>query len=102
MKIRDIILYLILFRYIMICCYKPLFCPYTTPDEEEDLMIQGKIRSLNWVTAAHLECPFKETAPEVRLRLFENDHSCWRYCTAPNDLFSISTVTYKSSYRCAM
>jgi len=53
-------------RYIMICCYKPLFCPYTTPDEEEDLMIQGKIRSLNWVTAAHLECPFKETAPEVR------------------------------------
>ena len=38
-------------------------------------MIQGKIRSLNWVTAAHLECPFKETAPEVRLRLFENDHS---------------------------
>ena len=50
----------------MICCYKPLFCPYTTPDEEEDLMIQGKIRSLNWVTAAHLECPFKETAPEVK------------------------------------
>ena len=67
MNIRDIVLYLILFRYIMICCYKPLFCPYTTPDEEEDLMIQGKIRSLNWVTAAHLECPFKETAPEVRL-----------------------------------
>ena len=30
-------------------------------------MIQGKIRSLNWVTAAHLECPFKETAPEVKL-----------------------------------
>ena len=57
----------ILPRYIMICCYKPLFCPYTTPDEEEDLMIQGKIRSLNWVTAAHLECPFKETAPEVKL-----------------------------------
>ena len=55
-------------RYIMICCYKPLFCPYTTPDEEEDLMIQGKIRSLNWVTAAHLECPFKETAPEVKLQ----------------------------------
>ena len=24
------------------------------------------LRSLNWVTAAHLECPFKETAPAVR------------------------------------
>ena len=57
----------------MICCYKPLFCPYTTPDEEEDLMIQGKIRSLNWVTAAHLECPFKETAPEVFFKLIANN-----------------------------
>ena len=23
-------------------------------------------RSLNWVTASHLECPFKETEPEIR------------------------------------
>jgi hypothetical protein len=23
-------------------------------------------RSLNWVTASHLECPFKETDPAVR------------------------------------
>jgi len=53
-------------RYIMICCWKPLFCPYTTTDEEEDLEIQAKIRSLNWVTAGHLDCPFKETKPEVR------------------------------------
>ena len=53
-------------RYIMICCYKPLFCPFTTSDEEEDLVTQAKIRSLNWVTAAHLDCPFKETAPVVR------------------------------------
>merc|ERR1712142_590579 len=28
--------------------------------------IQARIRSLNWVTAAHLECPFKETASDVR------------------------------------
>jgi len=53
-------------RYIMICCWKPLFCPFTTTDEEEDLEIQAKIRSLNWVTAGHLDCPFKETKPEVR------------------------------------
>ena len=50
----------------MICCWKPLFCPFTTTDEEEDLEIQAKIRSLNWVTAGHLDCPFKETKPEVR------------------------------------
>jgi len=53
-------------RYIMVCCYKPLFCPFSTEDEDKDLEIQGRIRSLNWVTADHLECPFKETAPEVR------------------------------------
>jgi len=53
-------------RYIMVCCYKPLFCPFSSEDEEKDLEIQARIRSLNWVTAAHLECPFKETAPEVR------------------------------------
>merc|ERR1719470_631867 len=53
-------------RYIMVCCYKPLFCPFTSEDEDKDLEIQARIRSLNWVTAAHLECPFKETAPDVR------------------------------------
>jgi len=53
-------------RYIMVCCYKPLFCPFSSEDEDKDLEIQARIRSLNWVTAAHLECPFKETAPAVR------------------------------------
>jgi hypothetical protein len=53
-------------RYIMVCCYKPLFCPFSSEDEDKDLEIQARIRSLNWVTAAHLECPFKETAPDVR------------------------------------
>jgi len=53
-------------RYVMVCCYKVLFCPFSTEDEEKDLEIQARIRSLNWVTAGHLECPFKETAPEVR------------------------------------
>jgi len=53
-------------RYIMVCCYKPLFCPFTSEDEDKDLEIQARIRSLNWVTGAHLECPFKETAPDVR------------------------------------
>jgi len=46
-------------RYIMICLYKQLFSPASTTDEEKDLEIQSKIRSLNWVTASHLECPFR-------------------------------------------
>jgi hypothetical protein len=66
-------------RYIMVCCYKPLFCPFTTTDEEEDLETQAKIRSLNWVTAAHLECPFKETAPAVRDQIY----------TAINDILEL-------------
>lgn len=53
-------------RYVMVCCYRVLFCPFSTEDEEKDLEIQARIRSLNWVTAGHLECPFKETSPEVR------------------------------------
>jgi len=53
-------------RYIIISLYKQLFSPVSTNDEEKDLEIQSKIRSLNWVTASHLECPFKETEPEIR------------------------------------
>jgi len=53
-------------RYIMICLYKQLFSPASTTDEEKDLEIQSKIRSLNWVTASHLECPFRETDPQIR------------------------------------
>jgi len=53
-------------RYVVISLYKQLFSPVSTNDEEKDLEIQSKIRSLNWVTATHLECPFKETEPEIR------------------------------------
>ena len=31
-------------RYLMICCYKQIFCPLTTQDEDKDLEIQDKIR----------------------------------------------------------
>jgi len=58
-------------RYIMICCYKQLFCPTSTQDEEKDLEIQERIRSLNWVTAAHLECPFSETNSGIRDLIYQ-------------------------------
>jgi len=53
-------------RYIMICCYSPLFCPFTSDDEEQDLNIQGRIKSLKWITPQHLSCPFKDTDPGVK------------------------------------
>ena len=72
----------------MVCCHKQLFCPFSTTDEEKDLEIQDKIRRvlitaevenmfchifrrLNWVTAAHLECPFSETAPGIRDLIYQ-------------------------------
>jgi len=58
-------------RYIMVCCYKQLFCPFSTSDEDKDLEIQEKIRKLNWVTAAHLECPFSETATGIRDLIYQ-------------------------------
>jgi hypothetical protein len=30
----------------MICLYKQLFCPFSTTDEDKDLEIQAKIRSV--------------------------------------------------------
>ncbi|XP_023322153.1 rab5 GDP/GTP exchange factor isoform X2 [Eurytemora carolleeae] len=57
-------------RYVMVCLYKLLFSPASTGDEEKDLEIQSKIRSLNWVTGAHLECPFEDTDPGIRDLIF--------------------------------
>jgi hypothetical protein len=31
-------------KYVMICCYKYLFCPASTTDEEKDLEMQNRIR----------------------------------------------------------
>jgi len=58
-------------RYIMVCCYKQLFCPFSTTDEDKDLEIQEKIRKLNWVTPSHLDCPFKETSSEIRDLIYQ-------------------------------
>jgi hypothetical protein len=34
-------------KYVMMCCYKLLFCPHSTNDEEKDLEIQNRIRCVN-------------------------------------------------------
>ncbi|GLG94996.1 Rab5 GDP/GTP exchange factor [Gryllus bimaculatus] len=52
-------------KYVMTCLYRLLFCPASTNDEEKDLLIQDKIRQLNWVNAKHLGCIINETQSEV-------------------------------------
>ena len=36
-------------RYVTIKVYRCVFCPPTTDDEEADLILQEKIRSLHWI-----------------------------------------------------
>lgn len=52
-------------KYLMTRLYKTVFCPMSTDDEEKDLTVQTQIRSLNWVTAQHLETGINELNPEV-------------------------------------
>lgn len=46
--------------------FRHLFCPPSTSDEEKDLAIQDRIRTLSWVNASHLDCRISETNAEVR------------------------------------
>ncbi|XP_013782947.1 rab5 GDP/GTP exchange factor-like [Limulus polyphemus] len=53
-------------KYLMTRLYKVLFGQISTEDEEKDLAIQKRIRSLNWVTAEHLGSDIDDKHPEVR------------------------------------
>ncbi len=55
----------------MICCYKYLFCPPTTTDEEKDLELQSRIRRLNWISTKDLNCAINESSQVVRDLLHE-------------------------------
>ena len=58
-------------RYITIYCYKDLFSPVVSTDEEKDLELQTKIRSLNWISTKELNCTIDEANQDVRTLLFE-------------------------------
>ncbi len=58
-------------KYITVCTYKYLFCPPMTSDEEKDLELQNRIRSLNWISTEHLGCSIDEFSQEVRDLLYE-------------------------------
>ncbi|OQV25218.1 Rab5 GDP/GTP exchange factor [Hypsibius exemplaris] len=52
--------------YILVRSYKYLFCPPTTDDEDKDLVMQNRVRKLNWVTALRLGAIVDEINPDVR------------------------------------
>ncbi|XP_050410604.1 rab5 GDP/GTP exchange factor [Patella vulgata] len=56
-------------RYILTRLYRYIFCPPTINDEERDLELQAKIRSLHWVTAQQLEALINENDPDIRLEV---------------------------------
>nr|CAG4646132.1 EOG090X03G5 [Macrothrix elegans] len=53
-------------RYLTRLLYRKLFCPPNCDDEERDLAIQKRIRSLNWISAPLLDCRINELDPKVR------------------------------------
>lgn len=53
-------------KYIMTKLYKDIFMPLSSEDEEKDLAIQNRIRSLNWISAEHLETGINDKHPEAR------------------------------------
>ncbi|KAG1673502.1 Rab5 GDP/GTP exchange factor [Nymphon striatum] len=53
-------------KYLMTKLYKTIFIPVSTEDEDEDLKIQKRIRSLNWISAQHLDTGINDKHPEAR------------------------------------
>ncbi|XP_017473438.1 PREDICTED: rab5 GDP/GTP exchange factor isoform X1 [Rhagoletis zephyria] len=53
-------------KVVMTQNHKFLFSPYFTPDEENDVKIQKRIRQLSWITAKHLVCSIDEVNAESR------------------------------------
>ena len=56
-------------RYVTTRTYQSVFCPPTTDDEQKDLAIQTKIRSLHWVNAHLLDAPLDERIDDVHVMI---------------------------------
>lgn len=52
-------------KLVMTRLHKWVFCHDSCDDEQRDLALQRRIRSLNWVTPEMLDVPFPETKPGV-------------------------------------
>jgi len=53
-------------KYLMIRLYRLGFCSYLTDDEERDLAMQTRIRSLHWITSHLLDTDLDESCDGVR------------------------------------
>ena len=53
-------------RYVMTRLYRSVFCSALTDDEENDLIVQEKIRSLRWINAYTLDAKIDESIEAVR------------------------------------
>lgn len=53
-------------KYLMVRLYRTMFCSYLTDDEERDLAVQTRIRSLHWITSHLLGTALDETDDAVR------------------------------------
>ena len=56
-------------RYVLTRHYPTLFYSVTMTDEERDLSLQTRIRSLHWVTSAQLDTLINENDPNIRNEL---------------------------------
>ncbi|KAK0045596.1 rab5 GDP/GTP exchange factor isoform X2 [Biomphalaria pfeifferi] len=56
-------------RYILTRLYPSIFCHPSTNDEERDLAIQNRIRSLHWIRAPQLDTLINENDPAIRHEL---------------------------------
>jgi len=53
-------------KYLMVRLYRIMFCSYLTDDEERDLTMQTRIRSLHWITSHLLDTALDESNDTVR------------------------------------
>lgn len=53
-------------RYVMTRLYRTVFCPLTSDDEDRDLAIQDRIRSLHWINTFLLDIALNETEDNMR------------------------------------
>ena len=53
-------------KYLMVRLYRIMFCSYLTDDEERDLAMQTRIRSLHWITSHLLGTALDESNDAVR------------------------------------
>jgi Rab5 GDP/GTP exchange factor len=53
-------------KYLMTRIYRLVFCSYLTDDEDHDLAMQNRIRSLHWINAHLLDTALDELCDAVR------------------------------------